>query len=337
QQEGCPGNAETPRLTPDCCGSISAQPASASTPWSFRIAVEGSFFRGVKRIEVTRSASEGGDEVEGVGGIGTEEEVVVVVDVGMEVDEDMVVDGGVEVLEDEVDVDVAMVTVVDEVEVEVGGVELVELDVVDVTVEEVDEVEVVDDVAVEELDVEVGVVDADVDEVVEVVDVELDVVDEVVVEVEVVELDVVDVEVVGAAVEEVVEVDVADVEVEEVVEVDVVVVGTALPPAMSPMLISSATKVPKITAWKRFNVAGFPRAQSWATTVVVVSPVGEIGARNRNRQVLVASGIAWAALRWSVKSIDSWEPPEMLMASCLPLTSTRRSCGHYHPWRSELR
>jgi hypothetical protein len=78
---------------------------------------------------------------------------------------------------------------------------------------------------------------------------------------------------------------------------------------------------------KRFNVAGFPSAHTWATIVVLIS----IGVVRRGLgtklHVLVASGIAWPALRGSVKTTDCREPPEILTASCLPLTSTRRSCG----------
>jgi hypothetical protein len=251
------------------------------------------------------------DEVDGDVETGADAEVevdeeVVDVDVGTEVV------GGTEVVEDDVELEVVVGTIVDDVDVD--EVEVVELDVVDASVEEVVEVELVE-VAVEEvgvLDVEVEVVDVDVEEVVEVdvVDVELDVVD-----------------VVEAEDVEVVELEVVDADVEEVVEVDVVVVGTVLPPSTSPTSISSATNVPRIVALKRVSVAGFPSAQSWATTTVVFVPNDRPPNGTRKLHVVVASGTGRPAVPWSEKTSASWVPPAMLTASCLPLTSTRRSCG----------
>jgi hypothetical protein len=154
-------------------------------------------------------------------------------------------------------------------------------------------VEVVDDVEIDEVDVEVETgVDAEV-EVDEAVVVDVDAGTEVVGGTRVVEDEV---EVVDADVEEVDEVEVVDADVEEVVEVDVVVVGTVLPPSTSPMLISSATNVPRIAALKRFSVAGFPSAQSWATTTVVLIP-NDRSDGTRKLQVVVASGAGRRAAR----------------------------------------
>ena len=264
-----------------------------------------------------------------------DEEVVVEVDVGKEVV------GGTRVVE--VDVEVVVGTVVDDVEVvEVDVVEVVEVEVVEAVVEDEVEVEVVDDdVEVDEVEtVEVDFVELDVavvEDEVEVVDVDVEVVevdvvevDEVeVVEVDVVEVDVVDVEVDVVVVElvDVVKLEVVDAEVEEVVEVDDVVVGTTLPPWMSPTLISSATNVPRILALKRLSVAGFSSAQTWATTTVVVfTPNCRVGF-GLKLHVVVASGTARSAAGWPEKASCSWVPPAMLTASCLPSTSTRRSCG----------
>src|SRR5262249_6430142 len=124
---------------------------------------------------------------------------------------------------------------------------------------------------------------------------------------------------------DVVELEVVDVEVEEVVEVDVVV-GTVLPPWTSPTLTSSATKVPRMVALKRFSIAGFSSAQSWATTTVVSAPNDRIGGR-RKAHVVVASGTARLGAGWAGKTSAIGGSPAMLTASCLPLTSTRRSCG----------
>src|SRR5262249_47858847 len=142
--------------------------------------------------------------------------------------------------------------------VEVEEVEVVEVEVVVAVVEDAVEVEVVDD------------------------------------EVEVVGVDVVDVEVdeVGAEVElvDVGELEVVDVEVAGGVGVDVVVVGIVLPPWTSPTLISSATKVPRMFALKRFSAAGFPSAQSWATTTVVFVPDDRPPTPGLKLHVVVASG-----------------------------------------------
>jgi hypothetical protein len=335
QQVDSPAILWTPRSTPDCCGSTPAQPASANTPRTFRLPVEGLLFVGFRRTEVSRNGLHGGSVVEVVDGVEIDDEVDVDVETGA--DADVEVDGAVVV-----DVDVGTGVVGG---ARVDDVEVVELEVVDAAVEEVDEVEVVEvSVAdVDVLDVEVEVVEADVEEVVEVevvddvevevVDVEVEVVDVVELDVvdvaveEVVEVDVVDVELdeVGGDVE-VVELDVVDAEVEEVVAVDVVVVGTVLPPWTSPTLISSATNVPRMAALKRFSVAGFPSAQSWATTAVVVFVAPAASRGGRKAHVVVASG-AGPAAGWPEKASVSWEPPAMLTASCLPSTSTRRSCG----------
>src|SRR5262249_23141236 len=86
----------TPGVTPDCCGSTPAQPASASTPWTFRVPFDGSRFFGLTLTEVSRSGSHGGSVVEVVDGVDVDvetgadaevevdEEVVVEVDVGKE-------------------------------------------------------------------------------------------------------------------------------------------------------------------------------------------------------------------------------------------------------------
>jgi hypothetical protein len=250
-----------------------------------------------------------------------DEEVVVEVDVGTEVV------GGTMVVEDEVDVVLGVGTVVDDVEV--VDVDVAEVVVVDAEVEVVDaEVEVVD-AEVEVVDAEVEVVEVEVD-VVEVDVVEVEVVEVVVVEVDVVEVDVVEVVVVEVVVVEVdvveVEVVVVEVEVVEVVVVEVDVVGTTLPPSTSLTLIWSATNVPRMVALERFRIAGFSSAQSWATTTVVVfTPNCRVGFLVK-LHVVVASGTARPAV-WPETASASWVPPSMLTAYCLPLTSTRRSCG----------
>jgi hypothetical protein len=282
------------------------------------------------------------DVVDGVEADEVDVEVETGADAEVEVDEEVV----------EVDVELVVGTVVDDVEVvEVDVVEVVEVDVelvvgavvddvevVEVDVVEVVEVEVVEAVVEDEVEVEVADDDVEVDEV-DVVDDEVEVVVvgtvvddvEVVVEVDVVEVvdvdvDVVDVEVVVELVD-VVELEVVDDEVEEVVEVDDVVVGTTLPPWISPTLISSATNVPRILALKRLSVAGFSSAQSWATTTVVgFAPTPRVGGRP-NLHVVVASGTGRPAAGCPEMVSASWVPPAMLTESCLPLTSTRRSCG----------
>jgi hypothetical protein len=206
--------------------------------------------------------------------------------------------GGMEI-DDEVDVDVETgtdteVEVDEEVVVEVGGG--TEVVVGTRVVEDEVDVEVVVGTVVEDVEVvevvEVGVVVAVVEDDVEVV--EVDVVEVVVVEV-------------------------------DVVEVDDVVVGTTLPPWMLPTLIPSATNVPRMVALKRFRIAGFSSAQSWATTAVVFIPNDRL-TTGVKLHVVVASGTGWAA-GWPEKTGTSGVPPAMLTAFCLPLTSTRRSCG----------
>jgi hypothetical protein len=223
---------------------------------------------------------------------------------------------------------------VDEVEEEV---EAPEVEVTDAVVEEVVEVEVVDDVEVElvdvevevvdvveldvvELDVELDVVELDVVElvVVELVVVELVVVELVVVELLVVELVDVEVEVVDVVeVVVVVEVDVVELDVVDVVVVEVVVVvvgGASLPPWTSPTLISSATNVPKMLASKRFSVAPFCTAQSWATTVDLTSAT-RVGGTSKLHGVLASVP-------------GNWVPPAMLRVSVRPpLSSTWRFFG----------
>src|SRR5262249_59442520 len=125
---------------------------------------------------------------------------------------------------------------------------------------------------------------------------------------------------------EVVEVDVAEVVEVVVVEVDVVevddvVVGTTLPPWMLPTLISSATNVPRMVALKRFRIAGFSSAQSWATTTVVFIRNDRL-TTGLKLHVVVASGTGWGA-GGPEKAGTSAVPPAMLMAFGLPVTHTR--------------
>jgi hypothetical protein len=90
-------------------------------------------------------------------------------------------------------------------------------------------------------------------------------------------------------------------------------------------------------ALKRFSVAGFSSAQSWATTTVVVfAPTCRVGGGRLKLHVVVASGAAWSAAGWPEMASASWVPPAMLTAFCLPLTSTRRSCGVPPPLICEL-
>src|SRR5262245_17058401 len=124
QQVGGLGPLSTPRPAPDRLGSTPAQPASASTPRTFRLPFEGSFLLGFSRSEVNRRGLHAGSKVDVVD---VEDEVDVVVEAGIDAVVVVDVDVGTEVVggrrvvedelevEDEVDVEVVVGAIVDDV------------------------------------------------------------------------------------------------------------------------------------------------------------------------------------------------------------------------------